>query len=356
MDLWLRLEPNRPGCTGDKGLEADQTRQHAAREATTWLIALQEDPDDPALRQRFEAWRRSSPMNDAAWLATESMLGMADALAPRHADKWGGFVAGRRRREQDRHTAPGYFEHRWRRVSPRRLLVGAVNLAVAAVLAVVAVPLVLVRLQADHVTSTAELREIALDDGSMVTLSGGSAIAVSSGAGERTVTLIQGEAFFTVRPDATRPFRVVAGSVRTTVLGTEFDVRRDGAGVTVTVEQGIVQVDSTVSGAQERLEAGDALRVDWQGAAARATDRVPVAAGWRRGQLLAQNETLADAVDQLRRYYGGTIILADDSLRGRRITGVYNLADPEEALRGIARAHGAKVRRVTPWVLVVSAE
>ena len=48
-------------------------------------------------------------------------------------------------------------------------------------------------------------------------------------------------------------------------------------------------------------------------------------------------------------------MLTDGRLADRRITGAYNLADPEDALRGMARVHGAKVRRLTPWLLVVSA-
>jgi transmembrane sensor len=68
----------------------------------------------------------------------------------------------------------------------------------------------------------------------------------------------------------------------------------------------------------------------------------------------AQNVPLREAVDQLRRYFGGTIVLASTSLGDRRITGAYNLADPEDALRAIAQAHGGTVRRITPWFLVIS--
>ena len=77
-------------------------------------------------------------------------------------------------------------------------------------------------------------------------------------------------------------------------------------------------------------------------------------ASWRRGQLYLHDQTMRDAVDQLRRYYAGTIILADDSLAERRVTGVYNLSDPEDALLGLVRAHGAKMRRITPWLIVLS--
>ncbi|WP_421999607.1 FecR family protein [Reyranella sp.] len=321
--------------------------ERAAEEAGSWLIALQEDPDDRRLRRRFEAWRKASPLNEAAWQRTQRMIGLAAGLQPQHADRWAGFVASRR---QAQAPAPP------RARSSRRWMVAGLGLAAAAVVALVVGPALLVRLQSDYRTATAELRTIELEDGSRVTLAGASAIAVAFTGGEREVTLVDGEAFFQVKPDAARPFRVVAGSVRTTVVGTSFDVRREEAGVTVSVEQGTVQVSSTESGARERLEAGDSARVDWKGTAVRATDPTPIAAGWRQGKLLAQNQSLADAVDQLRRYYDGRIVVAGDGLGARRITGVYNLAEPEEALRAIADAHGARVRRITPWLLVVLAD
>ena len=64
---------------------------------------------------------------------------------------------------------------------------------------------------------------------------------------------------------------------------------------------------------------------------------------------------MGTVIDGLRRYYAGRIIITDDTLATRTVTGVYNLADPLAALRGIARAQNAVVRQVTPWVLLVSA-
>ena len=330
----------------------DPARQRASREATEWLILLREEPEDRALRQRFEVWRATSALNEAAWAATARVSDLAGAVAPVHADKWQPFLA--QRRSKARPAPVRASESLWQKVRGRWALAAMGAMAAAAVALVVA-PAAMVRLQADHVTSTAELRSFDLEDGSIVMLSASSAIAVSFTAGERQVRLLEGEAFFQVKPDPTRPFHVKAGSVRTTVVGTSFEVRRDSDGVGVGVQEGIVQVASTVSGTAERLVAGDTVRVGWSGLAQRGTEAPQLVAGWRTGQLLAQDRSLQDAVDQLRRYYGGSIVLADASLGTRRITGVYNLADPEEALRGIARAHGAKVRRLTPWLRVVSA-
>ena len=96
-----------------------------------------------------------------------------------------------------------------------------------------AAPPMLLQLQADHVTSTAEQRSIELPDGSRVTLAPASAIAVSYVAAERRVDLLSGEAFFQVQPNADRPFRVTARTVQATVAWHQFrrpprSVRRHG--------------------------------------------------------------------------------------------------------------------------------
>jgi transmembrane sensor len=75
-------------------------------------------------------------------------------------------------------------------------------------------------------------------------------------------------------------------------------------------------------------------------------------APWLHGQIVARDRPMADVVDELRRYYGGAIVVADGTLHGRRVTGVYNLADPVAALRAIMGAHGGSVRQVSPWLLL----
>jgi transmembrane sensor len=310
----------------------DRAEDRASLEATRWLVELQEAPGDAEVRRRFDAWRRASPLNAAAWSETERLGNVAATMPSAYADVWKPVVARR---------------HRPAGARTRRLAVA--GLAVAACVAFFVVPPLVQRLQADHATSTAEVRKVVLQDGSEVTLAPASAIAVSYDAAGRQVRLLSGEAFFDVKPDAARPFRVLARDVETAVMGTSFDVRLYADGVVVSVEHGVVRV-GTVSD----LRAGQAVRVTSGGEASREAASADMVAAWRDGQLVARNIALREAVDQLRRYYAGTIVLASASLGARRITGAYNLADPEDALRAIAQAHGAKVRRIAPWLLVVS--
>jgi hypothetical protein len=72
--------------------------------------------------------------------------------------------------------------------------------------------------------------------------------------GRVDVTLDEGGARFEVTPDSTRVFRVVAGDVTVTVLGTIFTVERRATDVRVAVDRGRVRVSWT--GGEATLEAG----------------------------------------------------------------------------------------------------
>lgn len=325
----------------------ESARRAATVEAAEWSVLLQDDPDAADLRRRFEAWHRQSAVNAVAWAEIESTARLATETLPAYAHEWQPIVVAK--------SAPGRHP-----TGRRRWLLPTASMALAAVIAWAAVPAVLLQIRADHLTGTAELRTIRLQDGSKVTLAPDSAVAVSYEPGERRVRLLQGEAFFAVASDRERPFRVTARSVQASVLGTSFDVRLDEAAVTVAVQEGRVLVEATddptdqALNRSETLQAGQAVRVAGKGAFVRTAAEPGMIAAWRQGQLYMSNRPLGDAVNEIRRYFPGTIIVTDASLETLPTTGVFDTADPEGALRGIAQAQGAKVRRLSPWLLVLS--
>lgn len=327
----------------------ESAEARASREASAWLIELQEDPGDADARRRFDEWIAASAENARAWAAVRRLSQVARAMTPGLAGEW------RPALERVRETEARRLEAAPRSPIGRHWRTGAVALALAACIALVAGPGLLIRLQADVMTETGENRSLDLPDGSQVTLAAGSAASIDFAGSNRLVRLLKGEAFFQVVPDRSRPFRVVADGIETTVLGTSFDVRRDSNGVTVNVEDGRVSVASG-SAAAEVLGAGDSISLPWQGEAVRSTVPQQLIAPWRTGQLVLHDRPLREAVDQLRRYYNGVIVLAGDELAQKPVTGAYNLHDPEDALRGMARAHNAAVRKVSPWIVVISAK
>ena len=94
--------------------------------------------------------------------------------------------------------------------------------------------------------ATASALPLALADGSRVTLQPGSSLRYPArfGPGQQRVVELQGEAFFAVFHDASRPFRVLTDKLETTVLGTSFTVRAVAGQpeATVAVRTGRVRV------------------------------------------------------------------------------------------------------------------
>jgi transmembrane sensor len=237
----------------------------------------------------------------------------------------------------------------------RRRTLAGLAAAVAATLAILVWgPGLLLSLQADYATGIAGTRIVALEDGSSVTLGADSAIAVDFVADRRAVRLLKGEAFFDVAPDPERPFSVAARQTTTTVYGTAFDVRSLPDSIAVSVEHGRVGVEWATGDAivaSDTLGADDWAEFGNDGQLAAGKLLPGSVAGWRSGKLILQDRPMSDAVG---RNFHGSVIVTDRSLLADRITGVFDLTSPEEALVAALHVHGGQVVKISPWLLLVT--
>lgn len=345
--------------TATSGSEQDR----AESEAATWLVSLSDGQGNAKLRQAFEAWRTASPLNAESWERARRAYDLIGKRAPRHRDHWQPYAGRRRREPRSLPPAqplappfPGRARHAgWLR--PRRVIAGLAVAACMVALAGMSLPGMLIRLQADVVTSTAELRDLRLEDGSRVTLAPESAIDMAFAAGERRVRLIRGNAFFDVAPDEAHPFRVEAGEAIVTVLGTAFEVRRGEGGIFVAVQHGRVRVDDRRADSKTAttLQAGEWTRVPTIGPIAQGILKQDEIAPWRLGRLVALNRPAGEIVDDLRPYYSGAILVQSSAFARRRVSGIYDLRDPRTTIRDLASAHGAQVHELPDWLMIITA-
>jgi transmembrane sensor len=314
--------------------------------ASDWLIALAEQPANDELRARFETWLAASPDHRRDWTEIARTAEAVSQAEPAHRHEWGEYV---RRRRAERTSAS-------RRVGRRRWT-AFVAMAAAACLAFVLGDDLRLRMEADHMTATAEQRRLQLPDGTVVLLAPESAIDVAYGQTGRRVRLLKGRAYFEVAADR-RPFAVLAREVEARDIGTAFDVGVDARGVDVAVREGIVDVTAArvPAAVAERLEAGDWVRVAMTGRVERGRLPTDQVASWMQGQLIVKNRPVGEVVDALRPYFNGVVVLRGAALADQPLTGVYNLSNPVEALRAVARAQGASMHRIAPWLIVISAE
>lgn len=206
------------------------------------------------------------------------------------------------------------------------------------------------RLRSTHYTAEAEVREVRLEDGSTAWLSADSAIALRFDAASREVVLLRGEAFFDVEPDSSRPFRVRAGEVSATALGTRYAVAHRGdARVDVQVEEGTVEVARPGS-EPVRLVAGQQVKVGGQFGPPQ-----PLAGkelDWRNGLLVFDEVPASEVVQRLDAWIPGRVVLM--SSRGDApVSAAINVADARPALLAIAARQGWRAEGVPGLVLVL---
>lgn len=200
-----------------------------------------------------------------------------------------------------------------------------------------------------HETSIAEIRDVALPDGSVVTVGAASALDVVFTPNERRVVLSEGEAFFDVAKDPDRPFIVVADNTLIRVLGTKFDVNLGAEGVDVAVLEGRVEVIRP-EGDSHVIRDDDIKHILTAGQKVVAMNEGPVrpvapiepenVAAWRRGELIWVDTPVHDIIADLNRYSTSTIILTQPDLGDLEYTLALPADDVSRGVRLLAASLG----------------
>lgn len=212
-----------------------------------------------------------------------------------------------------------------------------------------------VRLQtAHHRTAVGQQEPFVLPDGSRLVLNTDTALNVLFSAQQREILLLKGEAAFAVAPDPARPFTVRSHDTATTALGTRFVVHTGTDSVTITVTEHAVQVSSSKNSRsspgvlQEGQQISYSANAGWS--AAHAVDPAQVAA-WQRGKIIFDAQPLGTVVADLNRYRHGHIFILNPALRSLPVTGVFEINDPDAALRIIEQTLGIRDTQLSPYFL-----
>lgn len=319
---------------------ADALKRSASGQDPVWEAALDwllNEPGDPAALQ---AWLDAAPEHLRAYHKAQKVWGLSGQVMNKP-----GF---------DCPLPPPARVSRTRRRGFRQWLVAS---AVAACAVLLGLP-DWQGIGADYRSPAGEHRAITLADGSVVELDSGSAIDVRFSADKRQVILLRGQAFFSVVSQPERVFQVQAQGIDVTVTGTAFAVEVAPRTIDISVARGSVNVADTrqVDAPLAPLKPGQRISFGREGQGM-VRSQVPVEqiAAWRHWQLLAIDQPLSAIVERLRQYQPGLILLDDSALGQRTITAALDLRSPRQALQAAIAPLGARVKRVAPYVLQVSA-
>ena len=183
-------------------------------------------------------------------------------------------------------------------------------------------------------TGIGESRTVILSDGTQVILNTASNAEFILTEASRTAELKEGEAYFSVASDSTRPFYLMAGDTLIEVVGTAFSTRLTEAGTELQVSEGVVlfgEFGSTLPDleelALEPVSPANAIRVS-AGAAAfwrdgssepdMATIETASIAPWRENRLIFVDTSFNQVVAEFNRY-NRTQIRIDDPEIGQEL-------------------------------------
>ncbi|MDB5086384.1 MAG: hypothetical protein JWR09_378 [Mucilaginibacter sp.] len=182
-----------------------------------------------------------------------------------------------------------------------------------------------------------------LPDGSSVTLNSNSQLSYPNhfSGGQRLVQL-NGEGFFKITPDKTKPFIIKINTVTISVVGTSFNVKNIKGKTEVIVETGIVKVNA--NGKQVLLHPGQ--KVIANGAISNLTvqeTRGSLYNYYITKALVCDRTPLYELVDKLNQVYGSQIQIANKKLHNLPITTTFKGQTLQQVLNVIAETFKIKV-------------
>ncbi len=192
--------------------------------------------------------------------------------------------------------------------------------------------------------SDARQEEIALDDGSRITLAPASAVQVRLGRGQRQIRLLRGEALFQVAHETRRPFQVRAGAGQVTDLGTVFHVSLTEGGVSVGVMEGLVAIDTPKGRLQ--LSAGEGSRYGPGGEIAPPYASWSSPEQWTRGRRTFHDEPLGAILERFRQRHGTRFELLDEALAALPVSGSFSLDDPAPFIATLGAGFPVQARTI----------
>lgn len=149
-------------------------------------------------------------------------------------------------------------------------------------------------------------------------------------SGNKRVVYLDGEAYFTVKPNKDKPFEVISTHASVTVLGTQFNLRAypDESVVSTTLVHGSVIMQSEKYKQQVKLVPGE------QGTLEKTTSNLSkqevntyLYTAWKDGRFAFRNARLEDLFNILSRWYDLNVFYLNPEVKDIRFTGDLNKTD-----------------------------
>ncbi|MDR1092440.1 MAG: FecR family protein [Prevotella sp.] len=151
---------------------------------------------------------------------------------------------------------------------------------------------------------------------------------------------LDGEAYFTVKPDPANTFTVNTRQYAIKVLGTEFDVSAYSTSETfeTSLIKGTVEISSSKTNESVKLSPNNRVYIE-NGKLVQAPIRYYSHFLWKDGMISFENERMESIIDKLRLYYDVNIQVKNKEISDLRYTGKFWTKDGVEHVIRVLRIH-----------------
>ncbi|MEM9859549.1 MAG: FecR domain-containing protein [Bacteroidota bacterium] len=182
---------------------------------------------------------------------------------------------------------------------------------------------------------------ISLPDGTVVYLNAGSKITYPDFFDEGTRDIyLEGEAFFDIEHDPSRPFKVHAQGLITTALGTSFNVNAYNDRFQVSLVTGKVEVKDLNNNNSILLSPGEKVNVSENQTMVKSDFNYDQVVAWKDGVIFFQEADLPEMVEKLERWYGVQFKLENQPTSEVRFSGKFENEYLNNVLNSIGYAVG----------------
>jgi len=169
------------------------------------------------------------------------------------------------------------------------------------------------------VTPLGQKTMVVLPDSSLVWLNSGSSLKYKGNFNikEREVTL-EGEAFFKVKKDQSKKFRVRTGILNVDVYGTSFNIKnyKNDKFQEITVSEGKVGISDKTNEIRQLTRGEQAVLNKESKKIVFANNNPEVISAWKNNELIFDNTPLEEVIKYLERWYGVKIKI-DTAMQGK---------------------------------------
>jgi ferric-dicitrate binding protein FerR (iron transport regulator) len=181
------------------------------------------------------------------------------------------------------------------------------------------------------------IRHLTLPDGSSVVLHAGSRLAYPpTFEGKYREVTLHGEAYFDIAHNASSPFIIHTGKVKTTVLGTAFNIKADAKHVVVSVTRGKVKVEDdskilAVLSPDQQVQ----YDVPESKAAQQTVNANALVTDWTRQDMVFNGITFGEIATLLSKRYGVPVVFKNDLLKNCKIRASFSGTETIEQVASV---------------------